>query len=128
MDCSPWRELPEAFCKWFTVHTPFWRWAQNGVWEALCDDPDFEYFLIDGTLVRVHQHGTGTKGRSKQAVGRSRGGLTTKIMALVDGLGWENRVRFVLLPGQCRDSIGVEPLITGLDFEALIGDKVFEND
>jgi transposase len=51
--------------------------------------------------------------------------LTTKIMALVDALG--NLVRFVLLPGQRHDSIGVEPLITGLDFEALIGDKAFDN-
>lgn len=46
-------------------------------------------------------------------------------MALVDALG--NLVRFVLLPGQRHDSIGVEPLITGLDFAALIGDKAFDN-
>jgi hypothetical protein len=45
-------------------------------------------------------------------------------MALVDALG--NLIRFVLLPGQRHDSIGVEPLITGLDFEALIGDKAFD--
>ena len=66
---SPWRDLPEAFGKWFTVYTRFWRWAQKGVWErlfkALSDDPDFEYVLIDGTLVRVHQHGTGAKGGLK---------------------------------------------------------------
>jgi len=46
-------------------------------------------------------------------------------MALVDALG--NLIRFVLLPGQRHDSIGVEPLISGLDFEALIGDKAFDN-
>jgi transposase len=46
-------------------------------------------------------------------------------MALVDALG--NLIRFVLLPGQRHDSIGVEPLIAGLDFEALIGDKAFDN-
>jgi putative transposase len=66
---SPWRDLPEAFGKWCTVYTRFWRWAQKGVWErvfkALSDDPDFEYVLIDGTLVRVHQHGTGAKGGLK---------------------------------------------------------------
>jgi len=44
-------------------------------------------------------------------------------MALVDALG--NLIRFVLLPGQRHDSIGVEPLITGFDFEALIADKAF---
>jgi transposase len=46
-------------------------------------------------------------------------------MALVDALG--NLVRFILLPGQRHDSIGVDPLITGLDFEALLGDKAFDN-
>ena len=44
--------------------------------------------IVDGTIVRVHQHGTGAKGGLKnQAIGRSRGGLTTKIVALVDALG-----------------------------------------
>jgi transposase len=66
---SPWRDLPETFGKWFTVYTRFWRWARKGAWErifkALADDPDFEYVLIDGTLVRVHQHGTGAKGGLK---------------------------------------------------------------
>jgi hypothetical protein len=30
--------------------------------KALSGDPDFEYAIIDGTIVRVHQHGTGAKG------------------------------------------------------------------
>jgi transposase len=46
-------------------------------------------------------------------------------VALVDALG--NLVRFVLLPGQRHDSVGIEPLITNLDFEALIADKAFDN-
>jgi transposase len=46
-------------------------------------------------------------------------------VALVDALG--NLARFVLLPGQRHDSVGVEALITGLDFEALIADKAFDN-
>ena len=52
--------------------------------------------------------------------------MTSKIVALVDALG--NLARFVLLPGQRHDSVGVEPLITGVDFEALIGDKAFDSD
>src|SRR4051794_5703033 len=125
---SPWRDLPEAFGKWFTVYTRFWRWAQKGVWErvfkVLCDDPDFcphRRHTRPGPPA-WHRRKRGTQ---NQAVGRSRGGLTTKIMALIDALG--NLVRFVLLPGQRHDSIGIEPLITGLDFEALVGDKAFDN-
>jgi transposase len=99
----PWRDLPEAFGRWNTVFRRFRRWAGKGVFEsiftALSGDPDFEYALVDGTIVRVHQHGAGAKGGTHtQAIGRSRGGLTTKIVALVDALG--NLARFVLLPGQ----------------------------
>lgn len=46
-------------------------------------------------------------------------------MALVDALG--NLSRFILLPGQRHDSIGVKPLITDVEFAALIGDKAFDN-
>lgn len=52
--------------------------------------------------------------------------MTTKILALVDALG--NLARFVLLPGQRHDSVGVNPLIDDLDIEALIADKAFDND
>ena len=52
--------------------------------------------------------------------------MTTKIVALVDALG--NLVRFVLLPGQRNDIMGVAPLIDGLDFEALLADKAFDAD
>src|SRR5215207_2439953 len=65
----------------------------------------------------------GTQG---QAIGRSRGGLTTKIVALADALG--NLVRFVLLPGQRHDTVGVRPLIEGVAFGALLGDKAFDAD
>ena len=37
-------------------------------------------------------------------------------------------MRFVLLPGQRHDSVGVAPLITGIDFGALLGDKAFDVD
>jgi len=63
-------------------------------------------------------------GTHTQAIGRSRGGLTTKI--LVDALG--TLARFVLLPGQRHDSVGVEPLIAGVEFDALIADKAFDID
>jgi len=51
--------------------------------------------------------------------------MTTKILALTDALG--NLVRFVLLPGHRFDTIGVPPLIDGIDFGALIADKAFDS-
>src|SRR5437763_4912166 len=58
-------------------------------------------------------------------MGRSKGGLTTKILALTDALG--NLVRFVLLPGQRFDTVGIPPLLEGLTFDALIGDTAFDS-
>jgi hypothetical protein len=61
-----------------------------------------------------------------QAIGRSRGGLTTKIVALLDVLG--NLADFVLLPGQNHDTKGVEPLIDGVGLDALLAEKAFDAD
>ena len=68
-------------------------------------------------------------GREKngpQAIGRSRGGLTTKIHALVDALG--NPVELMRTPGQAHDLAGAEPLIDSADPDALIGDKAYDAD
>ena len=66
---SPWRDLPEAFGEWNSVFRRFSRWSRKGVWqrtfEALSDDPDFEYLIIDSTIVRAHQHASGKKGGLK---------------------------------------------------------------
>jgi transposase len=63
---APWRDLPEMFGHWNSAFRRFRRWAQASVFErlfqALSGAPDFEYALIDGTIIRVHQHGTGAKG------------------------------------------------------------------
>src|SRR5213083_950484 len=79
---------------------------------------------------RHHRQGppprTGRKrGTQSQAIGRSKGGMTTKILALTDALG--NLVRFVLLPGHRFDTVGVAPLIDGLIFEGFIADKAFDS-
>src|SRR3954447_14990186 len=90
---APWRDLPEDFGN--SVFQRFRRWVRGGVFdqvfEALSDDADFEYVILDGTLVRVHQHGTGAQGGTQnQAIGRSRGGLTMKIVAphFLEGRLW----------------------------------------
>jgi putative transposase len=66
---APWRDLSPFFGKWNSVWKRFRRWAKAGVWErimaALADDPDFEAVIIDGTIIRAHQHAAGAKGGFK---------------------------------------------------------------
>ena len=52
--------------------------------------------------------------------------MTTKILALTDSLGC--LVRFELLPGRRFDTVGVQPLIEGIEFGGLIADKAFDSD
>lgn len=51
--------------------------------------------------------------------------MTSKILALTDALG--NLVRFELLPGHRFDTVGVAPLIDGVEFGALLADKAFDS-
>ena len=66
---APWRDLPVCFGYWNSAFRRFRRWSRKGIFEkifnALSGDPDFEYAIVDGTIVRVHQHGAGAKGGLK---------------------------------------------------------------
>ncbi len=66
---APWRDLHKDFGNWNSIFKRFRRWALKGVFEkvfsSLSGDPDFEYAMIDGTIIRVHQHGAGAKGGLK---------------------------------------------------------------
>src|SRR3954462_9954310 len=128
----PWRDLPGRFGDPETIHTRFSRWAKSGVWERvfnhLSDDADNEYAMIDSTIVRAPQHSAGArkKGGEDQAIGRSRGGLSTKIHATVDALG--NPTGFHLTGGQEHDLAGADALLPDLEAETLIADKAFDAD
>ena len=58
---APWRDLPETYGNWKNVHRRFCRWRDKGIWEkileALVDDTDFEWLMIDASHVKVHPVG-----------------------------------------------------------------------
>ena len=66
------------------------------------------------------------RGQNCQALGRSRGGFSTKIHVATDALG--NPTRFLLSGGQEADITYAEPLIGGQRFDAGIGDKGYDSD
>lgn len=89
----PWRDLPPRFGDFRVIHMRFSRWSKQGRWEKLfkhlSEEADNEYAMIDATIVRAHQHSAGAQERSpaQEDIGRSSGGLSTKIHAVVDALG-----------------------------------------
>ncbi|WP_456751486.1 MULTISPECIES: IS5 family transposase [unclassified Bradyrhizobium] len=101
---APWRDLPTAFGPYTTCYNRFVRWRRSGVWgriiEALAAAHDAAVQMID-TIVRVHQHGACITRNQRQSMGRSRGGLTSKIHAVVDGNGLP--IRLALSPGEAHD-------------------------
>ena len=66
----------------------------------------------------------GKKSENK-AVGRTKGGINTKIHAIVDGLG--NPVAFLLSPGNDGDSTHAIDLMKKIDIEGsnVLGDKAY---
>ncbi|WP_345981455.1 IS5 family transposase [Streptomyces sp. DSS69] len=94
--CSPWRDLPRELGSFKTAHKRLIRWAEDGTWERIfasllaCADmaDDLGWTVaVDSTVCRAHQHAAGARkrgrpGRSEpddHALGRSRGGLSTKV-------------------------------------------------
>ena len=75
----PWRDLPDEFGRWNSVFQRFRRWVRAGVFDRLfervSDEPDFEYALIDGTIVSAHQKASGAKGglRIRPSAARAAG-------------------------------------------------------
>ena len=63
-----------------------------------------------------------------EAIGRSKGGLTTKILAATDRRG--NLIRYLLLPGNAAESPGLVPLTDGIATKgsAVIADKAYDTD
>ena len=67
-----------------------------------------------------------SKKQDDQAIGRSRGGLSTKIHALVDALG--KPLAFLLTPGQAHDLAGADALLPQMAADLLIADRAFDAD
>ena len=66
---SPWRDLPTMFGKWNTIFKRYRDWVKADVFkrlfDAASDEPDMEFAMVDGMIVKVHRHGQGAKGGLK---------------------------------------------------------------
>lgn len=128
---APWRDLPERFGKWNSVFQRFNRWCKSGVFHTVMEalkDPDLGALLLDSTVIRAHQHAAGAEGSKAEAeaLGRSRGGFSTKIHVSCDGLG--KPVTIILTPGQDHDVTQGPALIENCNAAKVIADKGYDSD
>jgi transposase len=60
-----------------------------------------------------------------EGLGRSRGGLSSKIHCIVDGLG--NPVDFILTGGEVHDNVCADALLNGKKADFVIADKAYDS-
>ena len=126
----PWRDLPPYFGQWSTVFRRINLWSRKGVlnkvFKALSYFKDCEWLFIDGSIVKAHQHSSGEQTREDESIGKSRGGLFTKIHLAVDSYGYP--VHFEITGVQRNDFVMAESLIANSpksDF--VIADKGYDS-
>ncbi len=125
-----WEDLPERCGRPNSVYRRFRRWSQRGIWDALFEDgipeDELETVTVDATITKAQRFASGARGGGGEDLGRSRGGLTTKIHALVDRRG--RPLCYLLTPGQAADCRHAETLLEGVSFACLIGDRAYDTD
>jgi len=64
---AQWRDLPDYFGKFGSVHRQFRRWTLSGVWDVILEavndagEGHDSLQMVDSTIVRAHQHAAGAK-------------------------------------------------------------------
>jgi transposase len=133
---APWRDVPACYGSWQAVYGLFRRWQRAGVWQrivtALQTQADAAGVItwdvgVDSTIARAHQHAAGARRHpdrqheppggvtiepADHALGRSRGGLSTKLHLACDQ--GQRPLALLLTAGQAGDSPQFIPVLDAI--------------
>lgn len=127
---APWRDLDSHFGGWKPIYNRFRRWALRGWWRDLFQGSAIVEnvgSILDASIVRAHQDAAGGRdGPARNAIGRSRGGFSTKLHAVVtmDARPIEVRVT----PGQQHEATVAEDLLDFVHGRACLADGGYDSD
>jgi transposase len=133
-----WRALPQEFGKWFTIYRRFRRWIDLGIFDLIerelqsqaIDIKGVKELSLDSTYIKVHPLRARVRRKKRpQAIGRSRGGCTTKIHAIVADV--DVSIVHRLSPGSASDDPEGQKLMEQVPVEIckdkpLLMDKAYE--
>lgn len=127
----PWRDVPAQFGPWSSVYTRWRRWCASGLWARilalLARQATGQLRHLDCSHIKLHQDGANPPGgQAQQAIGRTKGGINTKLAAVVDAHG--RAVQLCLAPGQQHDLKAVVPLLPALRHRHAVADRGFDAD
>jgi transposase len=133
---APWRDVPDCYGSWRAVYSLFRRWQRAGVWQQIVTGlqarADAAGLItwdvsVDSTIARAHQHAAGARRRPDEqaeppggiwaepddhALGRSRGGWTTKLhLACEQG---QKPLAVLVTGGQRADSPQFVPVLAAI--------------
>lgn len=132
---SPWCALPEKYGPWHTAYNNFRKWTKEGVITKIFEmfaakSYECKQIQIDSTYIKAHQHSAGAKKRysAQECIGKSCGGLTSKIHSLTNENG--KVIRFLVTQGNINDCTQFENLIESVLHKGVyvLGDKAYDTD
>lgn len=121
---APWRDLPGRYGPWETAASQFYRWVHGRLGCPTCCAPAagrcpgaarLVSAFVDGTVIRAHQHAAGARhgkeGPAQQALRRSRGGFSTKLLLRAERGG--KPIALLLTAGERHEQSVFAPLMEG---------------
>ena len=126
-----WRTLTQIFqIPWQTIYSRFNLWQQSNIFKKIFQTlvlktVDKQNLSMDSTSIKVHQSSNGYKYYEEKYIGRSAGGLTTKIHTIVDSNGIP--VTYLISPGNTHDSYVATDLLSTINIKGsnILADKAY---